>query len=97
MSDDLLDTARDHVHNWDASPDLEHFVNTHIDELESHVAVVIERITEDKDATIERLERDKAELEINLTERREVVSAVIDENCVLKLKLRQIISLAGGG
>ncbi len=42
----MLNRARDHVHNWDASPDLEDFVNSHIDELERHVAVVIERTEE---------------------------------------------------
>ena len=57
---ELLNTARDHVHNWDASchPDLEDFVNNNPDVLEGYVALVIEREREPLQATIAQQEKD---------------------------------------
>lgn len=58
--EDLLNEARDHVHNWDTEglPELEDFVNDNPGLLEDHVALVIERVSEPKDIEIEALKTD---------------------------------------
>ncbi len=46
-TDPLLSEARDYVHNWDTSQDLEDFINSHIGEIENLVSLVIESVRED--------------------------------------------------